>query len=150
MAKVIFFEKPGCRNNTRQKAVLELSGNTVEALSILDYPWTKEELSLYLGLKPVRECFNPSAPAVKSGDVDPDNYIREQAIEMMASDPILIRRPLMKIGNRHLQGFDMAELRKIISLAAVPGAEKVVESLKMTDLDSCPQNSGFSCTNPDH
>jgi arsenate reductase (glutaredoxin) len=150
MATVLFFEKPGCRNNARQKAMLELSGNSVQAVSILDYSWTKEELAFYLGKKPLSECFNPSAPALKSGEIDPANYTREQAVEMMILDPILIRRPLMKIGSRHLQGFDTSELREIISLAAVPGAEKVVESLRMTDLDTCPQNNNVSCTNPEH
>ncbi|NTW56099.1 MAG: arsenate reductase family protein [Chlorobiaceae bacterium] len=150
MEKILFFEKPGCRNNARQKAMLELSGNPVEAVSILDYPWTKEELAPFLGEKPAAECLNPSAPAVKSGEVDPEALTKEEAIEMMVREPILIKRPLMKIGQRCLQGFDTATLREIISLDAVPGAENVVRSLKMTDLDSCPLNSGFSCTNPEH
>jgi nitrogenase-associated protein len=150
MTAILFFEKPGCMNNTRQKAMLELSGNTVESVSILEHPWTKEELTPYLGTKPVSECLNPSAPALKSGALRPENLTREEAIEMMVREPILIRRPLMKIGDRCLQGFDTAKLREIICLEAVPGAEQVVVSLKMTDLDSCPHNSSISCTTPDH
>lgn len=130
--------------------MLELSGNTVEAINLLEYPWTREELARFLENKPVSECFNPSAPAIKSGELDPMDYSLEEALDMMIHEPILIRRPLMKIGDRYFQGFDTARLRNIIGLVAVPGAEKIVESLKMTDLDSCPQNSGFSCTNPDH
>jgi len=147
---ILFFEKPGCRNNARQKVLLELSGNTVEAVSILDHPWSKEELAEYLGDKPMSACFNPSAPDVKAGKIDPERHSLQEALEMMVREPILIRRPLMKIGNNRLQGFDLAQLRSIISLDAVPGAEHVVESLKMTDLDSCPQNSGTTCTTPEH
>lgn len=67
MATILFYEKPGCKNNTRQKAMLELSGHEVEAVNLLEYSWSKEELEEYLGEKPVAECFNPAAPAIKSG-----------------------------------------------------------------------------------
>ncbi|NTW63717.1 MAG: arsenate reductase family protein [Chlorobiaceae bacterium] len=145
MASILFFEKPGCQNNTRQKAWLELSGHTVEAINILEYPWSKEELSLYLGENPVSACFNPAAPAVKTGTISPDLFNREDALEAMVKNPILIRRPLLKTGNHYLQGFDTAVLRTIITLAPVPGAEKVVESFIMSDFNNCANSGTLSC-----
>ena len=150
MATILFFEKPGCRNNSRQKAMLQLSGHTVEALNLLEYPWTKEELGCFLGENPVAECFNPAAPSVKSGETDPYACSRDEALDAMIGNPILIKRPLMKIGERCIQGFNMAQLRNIISLSPLPGAEKVVESLRMTDMDNCPHLANFSCTNQNH
>jgi arsenate reductase len=150
MSLILFFEKPGCRNNNRQKAMLELSGNNVEAINLLEHPWTREELGRYLGNKPVNECFNPSAPAVKSGEIDPMDYSREEALDLMIRDPILIKRPLMRIGKHHIQGFDTTVLRDFISLNAVPGAEKVVESMRMTDMNTCPNTNNYSCTTPEH
>jgi nitrogenase-associated protein len=150
MSLILFFEKPGCRNNDRQKAMLVLSGNTVESINLLEHPWTREELGRYLGNKPMHECFNPSAPAIKSGEIDPMDYSIEETLDMMIRDPVLIKRPLMKIGNHHIQGFDTAALRKIISLNPVPGAEKVVESMRMTDMNTCTNTAYYSCTTPEH
>ena len=151
MATVLFYEKPGCRNNIRQKAMLELSGHDVEAVNLLEYSWSKEELEEYLGEKPVVECFNPAAPAIKSGELNPLRLTKEDAISIMIREPLLIKRPLMKIGNHYLQGFDTTELRNLISFDAVDGAENVIKSFKMSDMDSCPHNnnSNFSCKNPE-
>ncbi|MFZ4524376.1 MAG: ArsC/Spx/MgsR family protein [Chlorobium sp.] len=151
MAMILFYEKPGCKNNTRQKAMLELSGHDVEAVNLLEYSWSKEELEEYLGEKPVVECFNPAAPAIKSGELNPLRLTKEDAITIMIREPLLIKRPLMKIGNHYLQGFDTTELRNLISFDAVDGAENVIKSFKMSDMDSCPHNnnSNFSCKNPE-
>lgn len=69
----------------------------------------------------------------------------------MIREPLLIKRPLMKIGDHYLQGFDTTELRNLISFDAVDGAENVIKSFKMSDMDSCPHNnnSNFSCKNPE-
>ena len=41
MASVLFFEKPGCVNNTRQKALLAASGHSVWARNLLAEKWTR-------------------------------------------------------------------------------------------------------------
>ncbi len=87
--------------------MLELSGHTVEAVNLLEYPWTKKELEKYLGEKPVAECFNPAAPAIKSGETRYTCASQEKRqSHIMIQEPLLIKRPLIKIGNHHLQGFD--------------------------------------------
>jgi nitrogenase-associated protein len=150
MATILFYEKPGCKNNIRQKAMLELSGHKVEAVNLLEYPWSKEELEEYLGEKPVAECFNPAAPAIKSGEINPLDFTRNEAIALMLQEPLLIKRPLIKIGSHRFQGFDTSALRHLISLEPVHGAEEVIKSFKMSDMNSCPHNINFSCTNKEH
>jgi arsenate reductase len=145
MAHILFFEKPGCRNNIRQKAMLELSGHTVEAVNLLQYAWSKEELEKYLDKKPVAEYFNPAAPAIKSGEINPLSFTREEAIAIMIREPLLIKRPLIKIGSHHLQGFDTELLKKLISLDAVQGTAEVATSFKMSDMNACPHSNNFSC-----
>jgi arsenate reductase (glutaredoxin) len=151
MATVLFYEKPGCSNNTRQKAMLELSGHCVESVNLLEYPWSKEELEEFLGEKSVAECFNPAAPAITSGKLNPLEFTKEEAIAMMIQEPLLIKRPLMKIGTLHIQGFDITTLRNLISLEPVQGAEEVIKSFKMSDMNACPHknNNNFSCKNPE-
>ncbi|WP_076789919.1 arsenate reductase family protein [Chlorobium sp. KB01] len=141
MATILFFEKPGCQNNTRQKALLEDSGHQVEAVNLLEHSWSKEELARYLGEKPVAEWFNMAAPKVKSGEVNPHLYSREEAIALMIREPLLIKRPLMKIGNHYFQGFDIAGLKKLINLV-----EQEKQSENLSDMNSCPHNNNYSCT----
>ena len=65
MAHVVFYEKPGCGGNTRQKQALSDSGHVVEARSLLSHPWTAEELRGFFGARPVAEWFNRAHPKVK-------------------------------------------------------------------------------------
>ncbi len=57
MAEVIFFEKPGCAGNARQKRLLAQSGHAVDARSLLAEPWTAETLRPFFGDRPVAEWF---------------------------------------------------------------------------------------------
>ena len=49
MATIVFFEKPGCAANARQKQQLERAGHTVVARSLLTEPWTAERLRGFFG-----------------------------------------------------------------------------------------------------
>jgi nitrogenase-associated protein len=106
MAKVDFYEKPGCAGNARQKALLAEFGHEVRSQSLLAAPWTPATLRPYFGARPVREWFNRAAPRVKSGEINPDSIAPEAALAAMIADPLLIRRPLMKVGDRCEAGFD--------------------------------------------
>ena len=147
MGTILFYEKPGCQNNIRQKNILELSGHIVESVNLLRHPWTTEELSAFLGVKPVAECFNMAAPAIKSGAVNPSAFSKEEALEMMIKQPLLIRRPLMKIESHYIQGFDRAVLQSLINLKPVEDSEHSVESSGMNDLNSCHNINNATCIN---
>jgi nitrogenase-associated protein len=69
MAKVIFYEKPGCGGNARPKALLVSSGHELDVRNLLAEPWTAERLQPFFGSRPVAEWFNASAPRVKSGEM---------------------------------------------------------------------------------
>lgn len=116
MAHVIFYEKPGCAGNARQKALLRASGHELEVRNLLTEPWSSSSLRPYFGAKPVREWFNASSPRIKSGEIDPDKVTPQQALVMMIVDPLLIRRPLMRIGDHCEAGFDSAAVDQWIGL----------------------------------
>jgi nitrogenase-associated protein len=126
MADVIFYEKPGCGGNARQKALLAASGHRVDARSLLAEPWSAEELKLYFGARPVVEWFNQASPRVKSGEVDPAACAAPEALRLMLEDPLLIRRPLMRVGDRREAGFDQALVDAWIGLR--PANEKVSDA----------------------
>lgn len=106
MAHVVFYEKPGCGGNTRQKQALSDSGHVVEARSLLSHPWTAEELRGFFGIRPVAEWFNRAHPKVKSGEIDPADFTAEQALALMLAEPLFIRRPLLQVGERRETGWD--------------------------------------------
>ena len=58
MTKVIFYEKPGCINNAKQKALLWAAGHEVIAYNLLKTPWTVASLRPFFGDRPVTEWFN--------------------------------------------------------------------------------------------
>lgn len=116
MAHVIFYEKPGCAGNAQQKALLRASGHELEVRNLLTEPWSSSSLRPYFGAKPVPEWFNASSPRIKSGEIDPDKVTPQQALVMMIVDPLLIRRPLMRIGDHCEAGFDSAAVDQWIGL----------------------------------
>ncbi|HEY0330016.1 MAG TPA: ArsC/Spx/MgsR family protein [Rhodopseudomonas sp.] len=116
MAKVTFYEKPGCGGNARQKALLIASGHDIEVRNLLQQPWSAATLRPFFGDKPVADWFNASSPRVKSGEVKPAESSAEAALALMVADPLLIRRPLMQVGERREAGFDQAAVDAWIGL----------------------------------
>jgi nitrogenase-associated protein len=140
MATVIFYEKPGCGNNTKQKALLVASGHKVLVKDLLKEKWRKEELRPFFGALSVAQWFNPSAPRIKSGEVNPVELDADTAIAMMIKEPLLIRRPLMKVGDICRAGFDENEIRAWLGLNNTKPAG---------DLESCPNgHAAQRCPSP--
>lgn len=136
---IIFYEKPGCGNNTRQKRLLVALGFAVDARNLLTEPWTPEALKPFFAGKPLWQWFNPAAPRIKSGEVVPENVESEQmALAMMMADPYLIRRPLMQAEKVQMCGFDAAEVEQAFGLEAGAIA-------KAGDIRSCRQKAGHGC-----
>lgn len=116
MTMIIFYEKPGCANNTKQKVMLAAAGHTVWAKSLLTEAWTADRLLTFFGARPVAEWFNRAAPKVKSGEVVPEQMQAENALEMMLADPIIIRRPLIAANGRYEVGFEPTVIESWLGL----------------------------------
>lgn len=146
MVTVVFYEKPGCVNNTRQKRLLAEAGHRVDARNLLTANWHVDELRSYFASMRLSDWFNPSAPAIKNGDVVPADLDQEQTLAMMRLDPLLIRRPLMRVGDQRRAGFDVDQVNNWIGLAvgaATAGAN--IEACPRTDHHHCeisPNQSG--------
>ena len=134
MANVIFYEKPGCINNTRQKKLLQRSGHSVTTHNLLYAPWTSNRLLAFFQDLPVADWFNRSAPLVKEGKLDPDKVGRDEALYHMVHNPILIRRPLMEVAGTKLVGFDAEYVDALIGLVADEDLEELT-----VELESCPR-----------
>lgn len=114
MSCIIFYEKPGCATNNLQKHLLRSSGLQVDARNLLHEPWTRERLRPYFGNTPVAEWFNPAAPAIKYGELDPQSLGSEEALQLMLAQPLLIRRPLIRCGKQFMSGFSLNQLNELL------------------------------------
>lgn len=134
MAQVVFWEKPGCKGNSRQKEILLASGHQVEVRDLLSEPWTESELASFFGTRPVAEWFNPTNPRVKAGEVNPRQTSAQEALTLMVEEPLLIVRPLMQVGEQRLAGFEVSEVHNWIGLA--------LDSVGERDPKNCPCVTG--------
>jgi nitrogenase-associated protein len=129
MATITFFEKKGCSGNARQKALLIASGHQVQARDLRDSRWTNAGLLGFLCGLPVAQWFNRNAPAIKSGEIVPEDLDEPTALALLRDNPLLIRRPLMQVGDERRVGFDAPSVNAWIGLREVP----------TEDLDACRQ-----------
>jgi nitrogenase-associated protein len=129
MTHLVFFEKPGCGGNARQRAALEAAGHTLERRNLLTTHWTPESLLAFLVPLPVPEWFNRAAPRVKNGEVQPDLLDADTALALLLDEPLLIRRPLMQRadnGSRHV-GFETAAVDAWVGLGTNPASPRTLE-----------------------
>ena len=134
MADITFFEKPGCINGEKQKAILRAAGHTLHCVDILTHPWDRERLLHFVADKRPQEMMNHTAPAIKKGEIIPARLSFDQAVEMMLTDPILIKRPLVEVDGLAIQGFTDPRLKPY--LGDWDGRDDVV---------TCPNLQSISC-----
>lgn len=141
MSIVVFYEKPGCSGNARQKALLEAAGHTVVAKDLLRQPWLRTKLRSFLEGLPVAQWFNRNAPQVKSGDVVPEDFDEATALALLQAEPLLIRRPLLEVNGVRRAGFDAAAIDAWIGLNGVAPGE---------DVEACRHEPGHRCDGHTH
>lgn len=117
---VVFYEKPFCAANAKQKQILRQSGCTLIERNLLEHGLDAEALRTFMGDKKVEEWFNPAAPAIKNGEIFPETLDETSAMELLMSNPILIRRPLMVIGSEKLCGFDADKVSEVLERYVEP------------------------------
>ncbi|MBC7961967.1 MAG: arsenate reductase family protein [Steroidobacteraceae bacterium] len=139
MALVTFFTKLGCSTSAKQVDLLKQSGHEVEVIDLLSQSWTGEQLITFFGGMPIKKCFNPNSPRVKSGEIDPAAYSQEEALKLMLEDHLLIRRPLMESEGKRLCGFDPVTVNAWVGLEA-----DVLEQSAKEDYASCSQTPASS------
>ncbi len=111
---IVFYEKTGCAGNQRQKKVLETHGLSYQTKSLLDTPWTKESLEPFFQALNKSAMINQFAPQIKNNEIKIEDYTKEELVELMCEEPILIKRPLLQIGEHSMCGFDIEQINKLL------------------------------------
>jgi nitrogenase-associated protein len=134
MATITFYEKVGCASNSKQKRLLAEAGHQVIAKNLLTESWQADDLRLFFGDLPVVDWFNANAPAVKYGEIEPETLSEAEALALMVETPLLIRRPLMQVGNERRVGFDAEKVNVWLGVAV---GNSVSERCSHSDGSSC-------------
>ncbi|MBF0267012.1 MAG: hypothetical protein HQL44_00320 [Alphaproteobacteria bacterium] len=113
---VTFWEKPGCKGNARQKGLLVASGHRLDVRNLLEESWTLDLLNSFFEGLETKDWFNRSSPRIKSGEIVPENLGASDALRLMLTDPLLIRRPLMEADGKRCAGFEPERLKGWIDI----------------------------------
>ena len=125
---LIFWEKPGCVGNNRQKFLLRKQGIGLQVRNLLTTVWTPDSLRPFFASKPVSEWFNLSAPEIKSGKINRHSVSENEALALMVAEPVLICRPLLKYHDFVQSGFVTGPVLEAVNF----------NILATEDLQSCP------------
>ena len=110
---MLFIEYPKCSTCKKAKKHLEELGVSFEDRHIVEENPTKEELTEWISVSgyPVKKFFNTSGMKYRELGLKDrlPQMTAEATIELLATDGMLVKRPLLIDGDRILVGFKEAE-----------------------------------------
>lgn len=110
-----FYEKAGCSGNAKQKELLKSHNISFSVKSLLDTSWTVKTLSEFFKGLEVIDIFNPFAPQIRDKEIDINTLSKDEAINLMIKNPILIKRPLLDINGVKICGFDIEKINELLN-----------------------------------
>lgn len=114
----LFLHYPNCDTCRKAKKWLDARGVTVEVRHIAENPPTAQELKKWISLSglPVAKFFNTSGQVYRNEGYKEkiQDATEDQMIEWLASNGMLVKRPLFVAENRVLVGFKEAEYAALL------------------------------------
>ena len=86
-----------------------------EVVDIFRTPLTVADLRALLGERSPAELFSWRSPQAKARGITPGSRTDEELLALMAEEPRLIRRPLVKVGEQLVIGADTARVSALLS-----------------------------------
>ena len=85
-----------------------------EEVDIFRTPLTAEQIRALAGERPIAELFSWKSPQARSRGLRPGVESDEALLELMAAEPRLIRRPLVRIGSEVIIGAELDRIRALV------------------------------------
>jgi Spx/MgsR family transcriptional regulator len=104
--KVKFLHKPSCTTCRKARSYMEKRGFGMEFRDLGNERLSSEELQKLIGGRDHTEFLNPRNELYRRKNMKENPPSRKEAIQMMAAEPNLIRRPVILAGGRVVLGFD--------------------------------------------
>jgi Spx/MgsR family transcriptional regulator len=112
-AKIKFLQKPACTTCRKAKALLERCKVELESRDLGKDRLMVEELDALIGDRDYRKFLNTRNELYRSRKMGQNPPSREAALQLMASEPNLIRRPVVVRGSDIVLGYDEEGLKRI-------------------------------------
>ena len=128
---IIFYEKTGCGGNQRKKELLKKHHISLDVRSLLEATWDEKSLTPFFEGLSVTEMINPFAPQVTNKEFDVSQFSKEALIAKMIQEPLLIKRPLLQIGEHKICGFDIAQINTLLGTSI--NSEKNINACLSSD-----------------
>ena len=114
---MLFVNYPKCSTCQKARKFLEEKGIAFEDRNIKEQNPTAEELKVWIeksGL-PIKKFFNTSGMLYRQMELKDKlpNMSEQEMIELLATDGMLVKRPILVADDRVLVGFKQAEWEKI-------------------------------------
>src|SRR5215469_2853182 len=101
-----FLGKPGCTTCEKAQEFMENRGYQLEYRDLWKHPLSSAELEKLIGPRDHTDFLNTRSEVYREKNLAENPPSRREAIRMMASEPRLIRRPVVVAGGRVIVGFD--------------------------------------------
>ena len=104
--RVKFLYKSTCASCRKAQAKLRRKGVLIDFRDLVKHRLTAAEIEKLIGRRDHRNFLNSRNPLYRRKKMKEKPPSRAKAIQMMAKDPNLIRRPVIVAGGRVVVGFD--------------------------------------------
>jgi len=111
--KVEFLQKPTCTTCRKAKAFMERRGYLLNFRDLGKERLTPTELEKLIGPRDHTDFLNTRNELYRRKKMKDHPPSRKEAIRLMASEPNLIRRPIVVAGGRVVVGFDQDGMLKL-------------------------------------
>ena len=111
--KLKFYEKRTCTTCRKAKAFLTDKGAPLESID-LNRGLSVEELEKLIGKRDYRKFLNPRNVLYREMKMKDGPPPRGEAIKLMSENPNLIKRPIVRKGNKIALGFDAQALAELV------------------------------------
>jgi Spx/MgsR family transcriptional regulator len=112
-AKIKFLQKPSCTTCRKAKAFLEKRKVELESRDLGKDRLSVAELDALIGERDYRKFLNTRNELYRSRKMGQNPPSREDALQLMAGEPNLIRRPVVVRGSEIVLGYDEEALKRI-------------------------------------
>jgi len=113
-AKIKFLQKPTCTTCRKAKAYLEKLGVELELRSLDKEKLSKSELDELIGERDHKQFLSSRNELYRTRNMKDHPPTRAEAIELMAEEPNLIRRPIVMRGKRIVLGYDEDAFKQLV------------------------------------
>lgn len=108
-----FLHKPTCTTCRKARAYMEKRGFGLHFRDLGKERLSAAELEQLIGERDHREFLNPRNDLYRKHDMKENPPSRSEAVQLMANEPNLIRRPVIVCGGRVVLGFNEEAIDKL-------------------------------------